>query len=97
MDWITVHYREQRNDALCFASTRKMMPSALPSRAQVPYPAHLCPKILAGALFQEHYLLLHDQLCAIRSVSTLVAICPKTGFPAAMLILPSNLKHLDPQ
>ena len=50
MEWITVHYRDQRNDALCFAITREMMPSALPSRAQVPYPAPLCLKILAGAL-----------------------------------------------
>ena len=52
MEWITVHYRDQRNDALCFAIMREMMPSALPSRAQVPYPAPLCPKILAGTL---HY------------------------------------------
>ena len=53
MEWITVHYTDQRNDALCSAITCEMMPSALPSRAQVPYPAPFCPNILAGALFKQ--------------------------------------------
>ena len=51
MEWITVQYTDQRNDALCFAMMLEMMPSALPLHAHVPYPAPLCPKILAGALF----------------------------------------------
>ena len=41
--------------ALCFAITREMMPSACP-HTQVPYPAPLCPKILAGALQRKFFL-----------------------------------------
>ena len=44
MEWITVHYRDQRNDALCFAITREMMPSALPTCVQVPYPGPPLPQ-----------------------------------------------------
>ena len=62
MEWITVHYRDQRNDALCFAILRKMMPSVLPSRAQVPYPAPLCPKFLAEALSSQCPFFCYKQL-----------------------------------